>query len=161
MTKELVLDRDNLQEEFDMDPLEQEMVSLTKSLSDDPIDSLKDNVDRANDILDMVESELESGNFSARLAEVAGQLINSVTNASKEIISSINYQKYLQIRESLVELKRIEIENKNKQSKIPSSQNIIITDRESVLRFLEENKEPKKVEGTVETTEPVYNNDEM
>ncbi len=158
MSKNLTLDRNGLQKEFDMEPLEMRVKSLTERLSDDPIDSLKDNVDRANDMLDLVEEELTSGNFSARLVEVAGQLINSVTNASKEIVSSINYQKYLQIRENLVKLKKMEIEMKNKQSKSPRSQNIIITDRESVLKFLEENKEPKKIEGKVESTKYVDNN---
>jgi len=139
-----LLDRSNLQEEFDMEPLEDEVKDITSRLSEDPMEALKDNIDRANDILDILEREMRSGNLSARMAEVSGQLINSVTNASKEIISGINYSKYLQIRSKMVQLKELEIQLKERQLKKPSSQNIIVTDRESVLRLLEDRKEEEK-----------------
>ena len=139
-----MLDRNNLQDEFDMKPLEDEVKDISTKLADDPIDALKDNIDRANDILDILEREMRSGNLSARMAEVSGQLINSVTNASKEIMSGINYSKYLKIREKMVTLKEMEIQIKERQLKKPSSQNIIVTDRESVLRLLEDRSNEEK-----------------
>lgn len=139
-----MLDRNNLQDEFDMKPLEDEVKDISTKLADDPIDALKDNIDRANDILDILEREMRNGNLSARMAEVSGQLINSVTNASKEIMSGINYSKYLKIREKMVTLKEMEIKIKERQLKKPSSQNIIVTDRESVLRLLEDRSNEEK-----------------
>ena len=139
-----MLDRNNLQDEFDMKPLEDEVKDISTRLADDPIDALKDNIDRANDILDILEREMRQGNLSARMAEVSGQLINSVTNASKEIMSGINYSKYLKIREKMVKLKEMEIQIKERQLKKPSSQNIIVTDRESVLRLLEDRRDEEK-----------------
>jgi len=139
-----MLDRNNLQDEFDMKPLEDEVKDISTKLADDPIDALKDNIDRANDILDILEREMRNGNLSARMAEVSGQLINSVTNASKEIMSGINYSKYLKIREKMVTLKEMEIQIKERQLKKPSSQNIIVTDRESVLRLLEDRSNEEK-----------------
>lgn len=139
-----MLDRNNLQDEFDMEPLENEVRDISTKLADDPIEALKDNIDRANDILDILEREMRSGNLSARMAEVSGQLINSVTNASKEIMSGINYSKYLEIREKMVTLKEKEIKIKERQLKKPSNQNIIVTDRESILRLLEDKGNEEK-----------------
>lgn len=136
-----LLNRNNLHEEFELEPIELEVKALSEKIEDDPTECLKENIERANDILDLIEGELRNGNFTARLAEVSGQLINSVTNASKEIIANINYKQYLQIREKMVGLKELEIKMKEKQLKNPTNQNLIVTDRETVLRLLEEHKE--------------------
>lgn len=141
-----MLDRENLNFEFDMEPIE--MVEKSSGHNTDPIDTLKGNIDRANDVLDLLEMELRSGNMSARMAEVYGQLVNSVTNASKEIISGMNYKAYLQIREKMIRLKELEIKIKEKQVVRPSSQNIIVTDRESVLKLLEENRKIEQEQNT-------------
>ena len=137
------LDRKGLSEEFDIDYLKAENKKLEKS-SKNAEESLEDNVERANRILDMVETELENGNFSARLVEVAGQIMNTVTNANKETIANINYKTYLQIREKLIQYKYDELEAKKNKMKIPTNQNIIVTTREDVLKIL--NKENKQIE---------------
>lgn len=133
-----LLDRKGLQDEFDMDPLEEEIKNVSRELQDGPIETLKVNIDRANDILDLLEKEMQNGNLSARIAEVSGQLINSITNASKEIISGTNYSTYLQIRKKMLELKKWEIEIKEKQLKKPERSNLIIADREAILKLMDE-----------------------
>ena len=106
----------------------------------DALGILEKNIERANGILDRVEEEIQNGNFSARMVEVAGQIINSITNASKEIISDKNYNKYLQIREKVVLLEQIKIKMKRKSLERPTTQNVIIASREDVLKKLEEIK---------------------
>lgn len=134
-----LLDRRGLQNEFDMEPIEEEVRNISKRLQDNPVEILKENIDRANDILDLLEREMENGNLSARMAEVSGQLINSITNASKEIISGTNYSTYLQIRKKMLELKKWEIEIKEKQMKKPERKsNLIIADREAILKLMDE-----------------------
>ena len=99
------LNRDNLSDVFDMGEIESEVDRLTLVSDTDPEEVLKENIDRANRILDRVEAELERGNFTARMVEVAGNILSTVTNSSKEMLANINYKKYLQIRESMVKYK--------------------------------------------------------
>jgi len=150
-----MLDRESLHTEFDMDPIEEEVREISRSISDDPTVTLGENINRANDILDMLEREMRAGNLSARIAEVAGQLINSITNASKEIITNTNYKTYLQIREKMIGLKELEIKIKEKQLRKPSNQNLIIADREAVLRLLEDKQKEKQEEQEVKQLENV------
>ncbi len=98
---------------------------------------LKDNIDRANDILDKVQDEVEGANFSARLVEVAGQLINSITQGTKTILDNDNYNKYLDIKKELALLKKREVDLKALKIDAPKSQNLIVASREDVLKLLE------------------------
>ena len=75
----------------------------------DEIKILKDNIDRANDILDKVQDEVKGANFSARLVEVASQLINSITQGTKTILDNGNYNKYLDIRSKYPEIFEFEV----------------------------------------------------
>jgi len=138
------LNRDNLSDVFDMDEIESEVDRLTLVSETDPEESLKENIDRANRILDRVEQELESGNFTARMVEVAGNILNTVTNSSKELITNINYKKYLQIREAMVKYKYDELEAKQSKFRSPTSQNIIVSNREDIMKLI--NGEVEKIE---------------
>lgn len=138
------LNRENLADTFNMNTLEDEAGEITTITADDPVEVIKDNIERANRILDRVENEMNGGNFSARMVEVAGNIINSITAAGKEVISDTNYKRYLQIREGMLQYKYDELEMKKSNFKTPTSQNIIFSDRESVLKFL--NGEQKKIE---------------
>lgn len=109
---------------------------------DDPTSIIKNNIKKANAVLDMIQEEMNRGNFSARLAEVAGNILNSITAASKEIISDKNYKGYLTIRAELVKLKEREVEIKENKGKKPTSQNIIVTSREDLLKIMD-GKTPK------------------
>lgn len=137
------LDRKGLSKEFDIEYIKAENKKLAVK-SKDAEESLEENVNTANRILEMVEDELNEGNFSARLVEVAGQIINTITNANKEIITSINYKTYLQIREKLIQYKYDELLSKENKKKIPTNQNIIVTTREDVLAIL--NKDNTQIE---------------
>ena len=90
-----------------------------------------------NNILDKVEEELSVGNFSARLVEVAGQLINSITQGTKTILDNTNYNKYLDIKKGLALLKKREVDIKAMKLDKPKSQNLIVASREDVLKALE------------------------
>jgi hypothetical protein len=141
------IDRKNLEEVFNSKDEEKIKESMDDIINNEDIDaeeSLEKNIKKANIILDIVYNELTNGNFSARLVEVASQMLNAVTNASKEILSTNNYEKYLQVRNKMVELKRAEIELKKSKSDKPNSQNIIVTDRESILQILN-NEKPKQI----------------
>ena len=91
------LNRERLSDVFDINnnpPKIIEPVVLEPTIHKDGNEveeDLKGNIDRANRILDLVEEELENGNFSSRLVEVAGQLVNAVTNASKELDEQKSY----------------------------------------------------------------------
>jgi hypothetical protein len=151
-----MLDRQNLEEEFNMqDNQHDETIELEPEVSEsgpdkfeeewekenNPRNIIRDNIERANKILDTVEEELNNGNITARLVEVATGLINSVTQASKELITDENYQVYLQIRNRMLLLKDKEIEMKRKKKEAPKNQNLIIASREDVLKLLKEPKE--------------------
>lgn len=135
------LNRQNLQETFNM--AETEVVDTFEQeweRDNDPVQVLRTNIDKANEILDTVTSELNNGNFSARLVEVAGQLINSITTASKEILDNKYKDRYLDIRNQLVLLKEREVEMKALSGHRPTTQNLIIASREDVLKLLRDEK---------------------
>ena len=129
------LNRKGLSDEFDIEYIKAENKKLEKQ-SKNAEESLEDNVETANRVLELVESELNEGNFSARLVEVAGQIMNTITNANKEIITNINYKTYLQIREKLIQYKYDELKSKQNKMKISTNQNIIISNREDILKIL-------------------------
>ena len=120
------------------DPFEEEW-----DAENDNAQILKDNIERANIILDRVQEEVEGVNFSARLVEVAGQLINSITQGSKTLLDNSNYNKYLEIRKNLALLKKREVDIKALKIDKPKTQNLIVTSREDLLRLLEGKKVKK------------------
>jgi hypothetical protein len=125
---------------------------------DDPVDILKGNIKKANQILDKIQDEIDGGNFTARMVEVAGNIINGITAASKEIIGKDNYDGYLEIRKELKNLKEREVVIKEKtglRRTGNTNQNIIVTSREDLLKIMS-GKEPKKIgEGEVIEIEEV------
>lgn len=149
------LNLDGLDEIFnDTDAVDREIEQKTVDFDididyDNAIEALKKNIKNANQLLAKIQDEMNNGNFSARLAEVASTVINSVTQASKEILSDQNYEDYMQVRRALVELKAKEIEIKDAKSKRPNNQtNVLVASREEILKMLQ-NKTPKQIEGTV------------
>jgi hypothetical protein len=79
--------------------------------------------------------------MSARMCEVAAQLINSVTNASAQIMTDEYNKSYLQVRQNLVRLKEQEIRIRSRIAGTPRSQNLIVTDRESIMQILKQDIE--------------------
>jgi len=127
--------------------LEQKIVDFDTDIDyDNAIDALKKNIFNANQLLERIQHEMNSGNFSSRLAEVASTVINSVTQASKEIISDKNYGEYMEVRRALVILKEKEVEIKALKTNRPTNQNnFLVTSREDLLKMLEE-KNPRQIE---------------
>lgn len=112
---------------------------------DDALEALKNNIFNANELLEKIQDEMNNGNFSARLAEVAGTVINSVTQASKELIAKMNYDDYMEVRRALVQLKDRELDIKEAKVSTPKNQtNVLVTSREDLLKVLE-NKKPKQL----------------
>jgi len=140
------LNREGLAEEFNIEKAENQPLDVSiYEEGEDPDSIIKDNIDRANRILDQVEDELANGNFSARLVEVASKTMDTITNAVSQIQSTVYNDSYLQIKNRMLELKESEHIYKIKNLKKPNigSQNIIFTDRESVLKALKNNNVDK------------------
>lgn len=140
-----VLDRQGLEDEFNMaeeaEVVEAESVDhfeVEWERENSTVQGLKGNIERANEILDKVQDEIEHGNFSARLVEVAGQLINSVTAASKEILEKEYKDEYLGLRNKLYLLKKREVEIRALGTNRPKNQNLIVASREDVLKLLKD-----------------------
>jgi hypothetical protein len=126
-----------------LDPaIVQKIMELDEDLDySDPTSILRVNIKRANMVLDMIQVEMLTGNFTARMVEVAGAIINGVTAASQQIITKDNYDKYIDIRKELKDLKEREVVVKeNKLVKghggIKNQQNIIVTSREELLKLM-------------------------
>jgi len=160
------IDVDKLSKEFgidkrDLESLEgDESIDNSKDVIDDmdisddasienPDKILESNINKANTVLDKVISEMKRGNFSARMAEVAGQLVNAVTNAvDKVYLKNVGIDNLL-IKDKMLNLKEKEASLREKlvdaRGKIPREK-LIVTDRETILGMLkEENKKPLKV----------------
>jgi hypothetical protein len=155
------LDRIGLEEQFEIPVLEPVVVEHHEVVSvdtpapsaqvpeifdeEDDFDDLaeaekviKDNIDRANDLLDKVQTEITNGNFSARMVEVAGQLINSVTQAAKELMTNAHTKRQIILKDKVLMLKRREIDIRQLSSNTPKNQNLIVASREDVLKLLKE-----------------------
>lgn len=119
---------------------------------DDPISILKGNIKKANQLLDKVQSEMLGGNFTARMVEVAGNIINGITAASKEIIASDNAEDFIKIKHEITKLKEREVIIKEKSgikgggNRIENQQNVIVTSREDLLKIMEGKQPQKEIE---------------
>ena len=157
------LDFANLLEEFNLpEPTEDEIKKVKKDVKtetpainmevknvdpEDPDHIIARNIAKADAILDKLMHEMDDGNFSPRMVEVSGQIINAITNST-----SLLYNKNFNLAN--IQLKIQQIKLKEKEIDLlagkalggdTTNQNIIFTDRESVLKFLRgEKKESMK-----------------
>jgi len=155
------LDLDRLNEEFGIDdgnlPINTDLDFDEVDIDyDDPISILKGNIQKANQLLDKIQTEMLGGNFTARMVEVAGNIINGITAASKEIISKENYEGYLEVKVELNKLKEREVlikeKSGGKQGIIENQQNIIVTSREDLLKIMDGKKPQKELEAPIDVT---------
>ena len=145
------LDLDGLNEEFGIDgnlPINADLDFEEVEIDyDDPVSILKGNIKKANQLLDKIQAEMLGGNFTARMVEVAGNIINAITTASQQIISKENYEQYTAIKKELNALKEREVIIKEKSGvkggNVKNQQNIIVTSREDLLKIMD-GKEPQK-----------------
>lgn len=150
---------DNLNEEFDLNDIIYQVKDLktrvkeAKENAAEPDDILYANIQRANDLLDLIERNASSS-FSARLMEVAANLINTITQASNSIVNNDFQKETVDQKWKTLELKELEQQNKNSSNKSQDQledkgtqyqqNNYIMTDRESLLEFIEKNQLPDK-----------------
>lgn len=148
---------EKLDEIFDLQDIEDQTKEIRETLmkiSDgDPDEIIKENVDRANRILDKVENLiLDGGRIEARMVEVAAKLIDSVTQAANSLIGeSFNTEKMqlnaksLQLKELELQLKARNIEKNGKSHIVDDNgNNVYITDRETVIKMFNDMKEKEK-----------------
>jgi hypothetical protein len=145
------LDRQGIAEILDIDVTDVPTVNITNEPaptgSDEPRTTLNVNIVKANSILSLIEAEMVNGNFSARLAEVASLVINSITTAAAQIMINDTNKESLHLKRSMVELKHKELEIKERlllgrqQQESTGRDRLVITDRETVLKFLKDDRE--------------------
>ncbi len=143
---------EKLSEHLNIDAVEAEVVEILDSLDinttrKSPDLVLSENIERANRILDIMEiNAIDDRKISARKAEVMAQLINAVTNAATSIVSDDYNREYLQIRRDVILLKEKELRIREIGAGTPGTQQLIIADRESILKVLKD-REGKGVGG--------------
>jgi hypothetical protein len=146
------VDLDALAHEFNMDidealPAVEDITpeALIADRLSDPDLVISTNINKANAILDRVIEEINRSGMSPRLGEVAGQLIATINQAVSQIYTKEFDMSGLRIKHKMLLLKEREVRLKELTT-IPSgqgntvNQNIIVTDRETVLRLLKDNK---------------------
>jgi len=135
-------------------PSEKELTSsaqnIVSELKDDPDNIIYTNIDRANRLLDKIEEDMENAS-SARLYEVAAQLINAITTASSSIVGTSVHADEMEYKQRILDLKEREVAVKeaigtNKNTKTVN--NMIVTDRESLLKMINDQEETKEINET-------------
>jgi len=129
-------------ESFDVEqPIEYNPITI------DPITIITNNINSANKLLTDIMREIASGNVSPRMYEVAANLISVTTQSADKIFTSRISCDTLDIKQKLARLKERELEMKEKflelrqnKSKVVN-QNLIFTDRETVLKMLKDKKQ--------------------
>lgn len=138
--------------------MRQELQTSLKEKEDkeDPDNILYKNIDRANKFLDILEKEIllkdedDEGNRKekknlSRLFEVSAQLINAITTATTSIAGSYKDELEYEYKLQVLEIKNKElaikeaIQGDGKGNK--TTNNLIVTDRESILDIFNKNKE--------------------
>jgi hypothetical protein len=153
------VDLDALAQEFNMDVdeslnvddiIEIDVDTLSASEISDPDVVISTNINKANAILDRVINEINRSGMTPRLGEVASQLISTINQAAGQIYTKEFDFGSLRIKKKMLDLKEREVLLKERISGNGRggtvNQNIIVTDRETVLRLLKENKETKLLE---------------
>jgi hypothetical protein len=148
----------NLAESFNVEDVRKEIKTFKEIFNEikeipNPDQTVAAAIDKAAIILDLVHSEMENEGASARYAEVAAQLINTIIQSSSLLnqsiqrlfdnkmkeISSDQKDRELDIKEKDVEIKKLYYKGSSGEQ---SNNNIIVTDTKSILKFLEnKNKE--------------------
>lgn len=169
------IDLDNLAREFNMnsefsdDDIQQHAIDIEKIImgnhASDPNKVLSDSIAKANAILDRVIIEINRSGMTPRLGEVASQLIQAINTAAGQLYDKDFNIGSLQLRHKMLDLKEREVRIKEKLAakNTPGvvNQNLILTDRETVLKMIKDSREQIKLIESGEQTEKERNlNDE-
>jgi hypothetical protein len=149
------LDLDNLMEEFNLpNPSIEEIpvidvpnvIDIQPTDIEDPDRLIATNISKANALLDHVIKEIDNGNFSPRMVEVAGQLINAINGSTSQLYTKSFNSATIKLKYDQLRLKERQIGLLEKVGNV-TNQNIIITDREHILRMLKDaSEQPKQIE---------------
>lgn len=149
-----MINRRRLEEEFNLDTATEQLIDDIDNMSNTPdinnADSiLAENIRKANILLDKVLEESQREGISARMAEVGSYLVNAITVAVEKVYTKNFQNSSLQTKYRMLNLKERELEFKLRALELqigrPSVQNnVIIADREAVLKFLRENREERQ-----------------
>jgi len=161
------INRKSLEEEFDLESTEIEIETfkdiLHKAKSiEDPDNLLTSIIEKAGTILDIVEREMANGSVSGKLAEAASNILTVLMNATNSMVNnhSINFNddlkqqqleqnnrrlkqrdREIDIKEKEAEIKQIYYQNRGQVSDKTTNNNVIVTDRQSIMKFLQDKKE--------------------
>jgi hypothetical protein len=145
----------SLCEEFSIEESKKTITDIKERMKNaeqysEPNDVLKLNIERAERLLDKIEEEAIE-DFSPRLLEVAGKLIDCITTAANSLISNDVSLEVTNQKAQFLDLKKLELDFKKSKYEAKSIEggnvsntqnNIIVSDRESLLDFLKnENSE--------------------
>ena len=155
-------DIDSLEKQFNLDEIKYEaskMRSRIKNLTEfeDPNSILQSNIERASAMLDRLEEAIDNGEGMgkggiARLMEVAAKLIDSITTASSTMMSMTFNAQDVEYKEKVLSLKELEVQAKiagqspKALAQNMTQNNIVLTDRNSLLDLLSKGETPIPIE---------------
>lgn len=148
LAQEFNIDVDNTLEDLHATQIDVDTINNdNETINPDVI--LSKNINKANALLDRIIIEINNSGMNARLGEVAGQLLNVINQSVNQIYSKNSDYMGLRIKKKMVELKEREVKLKelttSKQPNQYNQNNIILTDRETLLKMLKENKKEIKL----------------
>lgn len=149
------IDIKKLEDEFSIKAFKAELRTIEERLQSseqlgDAQQIIRLNIERANFFLDKAEQALAEGTFSARLLEVAAKLLDTITTAANSLISTEFQEQEINQKGQLIDIKKLELEMKAEktektENKIQNqTNNILVTDRESLLRMLQGESQPEE-----------------
>jgi hypothetical protein len=148
------IDLDALAEEFNLPSVEvlppdvslkTTTIELSATNVDDPDKIIAQNISKANLLLDHVIREIDNGNFSPRMIEVASLLINAINGSTTQLYAKSFNEASLQLRIKALQLKEKQLGLLARDGNV-KNQNLIITDRETVLKMLKDAPDTKFIE---------------
>ncbi len=120
-------------------------VELSDTNIEEPDKIVAQNISKANLLLDYVIREIDNGNFSPRMVEVASLLINAINGSTTQLYAKSFNEASLQLRMKALQLKEKQLGLLERGGNV-KNQNLIITDRETVLKMLKDAPDTKLLE---------------
>lgn len=129
----------NLNKEFNIEENNIEVKIIEEDENLIPENIIKNNIQKTQDLLDLIIEHINSGSSTARMFEVAGKLADVINSSAMNLIMAKNTEIGLDIKQQSVDLKEKEIEIKKMLSEKPDTinQNLIVTSRNEILKLLE------------------------
>ena len=155
------MDIESLEKSFNLDDVKFEVKALKDRIKnleacEDPTQILQANIARANLLLDRLEDSIDAGETPkggvARIVEVAGQLINSVTTAASTMMTLTFSDRDAEYKDKILSLKELEVQakiaGKSTPQAITQNNTLILTDRNSLLEALNREDDPLIIDTT-------------